>query len=965
MIGTYSQGSNGSPLSVTLNAGANVAAIQALLRTTAYSNTTIVSVAPRYVRLKVVDETGKISNQPIAVVVTELGAPVVGTLSPVDDATNVGIATNLVVTFNETVVKGTGNILIKKISDNSVVQTIDVTNSAVTVSGAVVTIDPANLLGSTGYYIEIPATAFRDLANNAFIGMSGATTWNFNTVNNNAVPTGTVTINDTTPAEDQLLTASNNLADSDGLGTFTYIWQRSDNAAFSTTVTTVGTNSATFTPGDAEVGKFLRVTISYMDGKGNAESVSSTVTSAVANVNDIPTGTVTIDATNPVKDQLLTASNNLSDNDGLGTITYIWERAENLGFTANVTTVGANQPTFTPGEFEVGKFLRATIRYTDGNGTLESVSSAVTAEITVPDTPSVTNASTDINTQTTSGLVISRDAANRPEVTHFKITNITGGSLFENNGTTPIIDGDFITFVKGNAGLRFTPTTDSTETGHFTIQASIGNADTGLSGSAVTADIAVKPAAPVLTGPASLTDSQRPVITWNASPGADKYVVAIISKNSAANPVVLKTVTGTRFTPTADLGIGVFTVRVRAVSASGASSSYSVERKVRISTPVVFENVTRFQSTANPGLTWKQLPGAVKYDLWINNLTTGQQQVVREINLTARSWTSPTSLPMGGYRAWVRGIDAAQIPAAWSNGVDFYVLPTVPVAGALQSTFDTTPTFKWSAVAGASGYDLYLRNLTTGKTVSSPKDIIGTSFTQPTNLIPGNYRWSVYAVASGGYRSQAATSQDIEVGRLPALLTPAANTTDATPTFSWTPVGGTATYNLYVTRVDVITRGIVDVSGITGTSYTTDALPIGSYRAWVRAVSATGEISAWNVAYEFSITVETAASVTIRNDLLPTLLAQLDGVSSQIREGSLSETDDVANSAAKSNDARAEENGTLSLDSVGQSVGNLDRSRGNPGLTRVVVSQVSHAAEEIIVDALMADAKSMILLLEI
>jgi hypothetical protein len=77
----------------------------------------------------------------------------------------------------------------------------------------------------------------------------------------------------------------------------------------------------------------------------------------------------------------------------------------------------------------------------------------------VANTPSVTNATTNANTQTTAGLVISRNPADGEEVTHFKITGITGGSLFQNNGTTPINNGNFITFAEGNAGLKFTPGT--------------------------------------------------------------------------------------------------------------------------------------------------------------------------------------------------------------------------------------------------------------------------------------------------------------------------------------------------------------------------------------------------------------------------------------------------------------------------------------------------------------------------
>ena len=47
--------------------------------------------------------------------------------------------------------------------------------------------------------------------------------------------------------------------------------------------------------------------------------------------------------------------------------------------------------------------------------------------------------------QTTSGLVIRRNAVDGTEVTHFKITNITNGTLFLNDGTTQIANGSFIT----------------------------------------------------------------------------------------------------------------------------------------------------------------------------------------------------------------------------------------------------------------------------------------------------------------------------------------------------------------------------------------------------------------------------------------------------------------------------------------------------------------------------------------
>ena len=113
-----------------------------------------------------------------------------------------------------------------------------------------------------------------------------------------------------TPTEDQTLTASNTLADADGLGTITYHWLRGG--------VDTGATGSTYLLGDADVGAQISVRANYTDGHGTAEAVTSAVTAAVA-INDAPTGSVTISKS--PRTEALTASNTLQDADGLGTIT--------------------------------------------------------------------------------------------------------------------------------------------------------------------------------------------------------------------------------------------------------------------------------------------------------------------------------------------------------------------------------------------------------------------------------------------------------------------------------------------------------------------------------------------------------------------------------------------------------------------------------------------------------------------
>jgi methionine-rich copper-binding protein CopC len=109
--------------------------------------------------------------------------PTASSLSPADNATGVGVADNLVINFSEAIQKGTGNLVIKKLSDNSVVETIAVTAANVTVSGSQLTINPTADLGSgTDYYVEIANGAITDIAGNNYAGITGNSTWNFTTV---------------------------------------------------------------------------------------------------------------------------------------------------------------------------------------------------------------------------------------------------------------------------------------------------------------------------------------------------------------------------------------------------------------------------------------------------------------------------------------------------------------------------------------------------------------------------------------------------------------------------------------------------------------------------------------------------------------------------------------------------------------------------------------------------------------
>ncbi|MBI4782545.1 MAG: Ig-like domain-containing protein [Oscillatoriophycideae cyanobacterium NC_groundwater_1537_Pr4_S-0.65um_50_18] len=104
--------------------------------------------------------------------------PPIATFSPADDALDVEVSSNLVLTFDEPVQKGTGKI---RLTSGSTFIDILVTSDAVTVSqdGLTVTVNPANDFAfSKSYTISVDYGAFQDLVGNSY---DGTETWNFTT----------------------------------------------------------------------------------------------------------------------------------------------------------------------------------------------------------------------------------------------------------------------------------------------------------------------------------------------------------------------------------------------------------------------------------------------------------------------------------------------------------------------------------------------------------------------------------------------------------------------------------------------------------------------------------------------------------------------------------------------------------------------------------------------------------------
>ncbi|MCP4596860.1 DUF4214 domain-containing protein [Neptuniibacter sp.] len=174
--------------------------------------------------------------------------------------------------------------------------------------------------------------------------------------------------------EDSTVVVDLNISDADGINSSSILthWWVQDSEG-NTSYLDYSTN-ASLSLTQAEVGKTLLYSVSFTDDAGNFESSNQYIIGDVTNINDSPDGSLLI-VGEFVEGQTLSVSNTISDEDGLGEISYQWQ-ADGVDIDGSTT----NELLLT--QDLVGSTITVTASYTDGYGTVESQSSLPTAAVT-------------------------------------------------------------------------------------------------------------------------------------------------------------------------------------------------------------------------------------------------------------------------------------------------------------------------------------------------------------------------------------------------------------------------------------------------------------------------------------------------------------------------------------------------------------------------------------------------------
>jgi len=179
--------------------------------------------------------------------------------------------------------------------------------------------------------------------------------------------------------------------------------------------------------------------------------------------------------------------------------------------------------------------------------------------------------------------------------------------------------------------------------------------------------------------------------------------------------------------------------------------------------------------TTNPLVyTFNAVTGATSYDIFLWDITTATGGVVASVSANAAgvpngtgigSITQPTALTAGNAYAWyVRGNNSAGA-GPWNAFLQFAYGPvpaTAPIPVAPVGTITgNQPTYQFNGVADATGYDIFLWNITTATggvvasaTAAQAGVALGTTglgaIVQPTALAPGSYAFYVRGTNNSG-----------------------------------------------------------------------------------------------------------------------------------------------------------------------------------------------------------------------
>ena len=198
----------------------------------------------------------------------------------------------------------------------------------------------------------------------------------------NRVATGAPFITGTPRVGEELTADASSVADANGLegAVFRYQWIRLDGVI----ETNIGTDSSSYTPVADDVGKTIKVRVTFTDDADNEETLTSAATAAVEDhINAPATGAPVINGAVQVGETLTADVSGIADPDGLDddAFRFQWVRSH---FGSNSSDIeGATASTYTLVTADLGKTISVRVSFYDDWGSQETLTSPKTIKVSV------------------------------------------------------------------------------------------------------------------------------------------------------------------------------------------------------------------------------------------------------------------------------------------------------------------------------------------------------------------------------------------------------------------------------------------------------------------------------------------------------------------------------------------------------------------------------------------------------
>ena len=196
----------------------------------------------------------------------------------------------------------------------------------------------------------------------------------------NTPATGVPVISGTAQARRTLTADISGITDVDGMSStvFSYQWIRNDGNA-DTDID--GEKDPTHRLTSADVGKTIRVRVSFTDDWNTGESLTSAATLAVeAHINVLPTGAPVINGTVRAGRTLTADTTGITDANGLTNPVFSYQWIANDG-NGDTDIVDATDPAYELSAADIGQTIMVRVSFTDDGDTRESLTSAATLAV--------------------------------------------------------------------------------------------------------------------------------------------------------------------------------------------------------------------------------------------------------------------------------------------------------------------------------------------------------------------------------------------------------------------------------------------------------------------------------------------------------------------------------------------------------------------------------------------------------